>query len=232
MNAAAGLSRQISQVIPPVMIFVTTKSLTCSRIISLMSPSFSSSVCQRPPTPWMRELREDLDALLDGGHGLLADLLDHPVADVVQVRPKSDASSLTMPCRSNLSGSSTPASASSPNSQLIRPLRRWSRMLSLNLRMPPFTPAMRLPRNPTGCLDDLAEDARRAGEHAREHRDELADGVDDRLDRTDGLVDQALVVRLQCLDPLVETLARLDVLRREGVDHRLLLCVDVVLHPL
>ena len=44
MNAAAGLSRPISQVMPAVMIFVRTKSLTCSRIISLMSPSFSSSI--------------------------------------------------------------------------------------------------------------------------------------------------------------------------------------------
>ena len=58
---------------------------------------------------------------------------------------------------------------------------------------------------------------------------ELADGVDDGLDRADGLVDQALVLRLQRLDPVVEALARLDVLGGERVDQRLLLGVDVAL---
>ena len=134
-----------------------------------------------PPTPPAGDDLEDLDALLDRGHRLLADLLDDPVADVA---PRSgrrvEASSLMMPLRSNVSGSSTPPSASAPNSQPIRPLRRWSRMLSLNLRMPPLIPAIRLPRKPTGCLDDVAHHAGHPGEHVLEHRGELADRVDDR----------------------------------------------------
>ena len=91
-------------------------------------------------------------------------------------------------------------------------------MLSLNLRMPPLMPAIRLPRNATGCLMMSPDHAGHPGEHVLEHRDELADRVDDGLDRADGLVDQTLVLGLQLLDPLVETLAGLDVLRGQGVD--------------
>src|SRR5262249_22693731 len=80
-------------------------------------------------------------------------------------------------------------------------------------------------------LDDLADDSGNAGKYVPEHRGELADRVDDTLDRADGLVDQALVLGLQRLDPLVETLAALDVLRGEGVDHRLLLGIDLAFQP-
>ena len=57
-----------------------------------------------------------------------------------------------MPLGSKDLGSSIPPSARAPNSQLISPRRRWPRKSSLNLRMPPLTPAIRLPRNLTGLL--------------------------------------------------------------------------------
>ena len=137
-----------------------------------------------------------------------------------------------MPSRSNLSGSSTPPSANSPNSQVIRPLRRWSRMLSLNLRMPPFTPVDQVAEEADRSLDDVAHHTGHPGEHVHQHRRELANRVDDGLDCADRLVDQALVLGLQFLDALVETLAGFDVLRSQGVDDGLLLGVDVVLQLL
>ena len=57
-----------------------------------------------------------------------------------------------MPLMSKDFGSSIPPSARAPNSQLINPRRRWPRKSSLNLRMPPFTPSIRLPRKRTGAL--------------------------------------------------------------------------------
>ena len=102
----------------------------------------------------------------------------------------------------------------------------------MNLRMPPLTPAIRLPRKPTGSLMmSPTTPAARASTFVQ-HRDELTNRVDDGLDRADRLVDQALVLGLQLLDPLVEALARLDVLRRERVDDGLLLVVDVALELL
>ena len=53
-----------------------------------------------------------------------------------------------------------------------------------------------------------------------------------RLDRADRLVDQASVLRLQLLDPLVELLAGSDVLGGQRVDDRLLLGVDLALELL
>ncbi len=144
------------------------------------------------------------------------------------VSPNSEASSLMMPCRSNLSGSSTPPSASAPNSQPIRPLRKWSRMLSLNCMMPPLTPSTRLPRKRTGCLDDVPDHVGHPRERVHQHRRQLANRVDDGLDCADRLVDESLVLGLQLLDPLVETLAGLDILRSQGVDDGVLLGVDVV----
>ena len=44
-----------------------------------------------------------------------------------------------------------------------------SRMLSLNLRMPPLTPSTRLPRKPIGSLDDVADHARGPREDVQQH---------------------------------------------------------------
>ena len=124
-----------------------------------------------------------------------------------------------MPLRSKVSGSSTPPSASAPNSQLIRPLRRWLEEVVLELEDAALDAVDQVAQELHRGLDDLADHAGHPGEHVLEHRDELADRVDDRLDRADRLVDQAPVLGLQLLDPLVETLARLDVLGGQGVDH-------------
>ena len=112
-----------------------------------MSPSFSSSISHRPATPWAGDDLEDLDALLDRGHRLLADLLDDAVADVGPGQAEDRGEQLDDALEvERVRAARSPPSASAPNSQPIRPLRRWSRMLSLNLRMPPLTPSIRLPR--------------------------------------------------------------------------------------
>ena len=95
---------------------------------------------------------EDLHALLDRTHRLLADLTcTIRFRMLAQVSPKIDARNPMMPLMSKDFGSSIPPSASAPNSQLIRPRRRWPRKSSLNLRMPPFTPSIRLPGSGPGA---------------------------------------------------------------------------------
>ena len=228
MNAPTGLSNPISQLMPAVMILVTTKSFACSRIISLMSPSFSSSICHSPATPALERIWKISTPFSIAAIAFSPTCLTIRLRMLRHVSPNSEASSLMMPSRSNLSGSSTPPSANSPNSQPIRPLRRWSRMLSLNLRMPPFTLSIRLPRKRTGALMmSPTTPATRASTFISidaSWRIVLMIG----LDCADGLVDQALVFGLQLLDPLVEALAGFDVLRGQGVDDGFLLGVDVV----
>ncbi len=46
-----GVEQPISHVMPAVMIRLTTNSFAFSRIMSLMSPTFSTIICQIPPTP-------------------------------------------------------------------------------------------------------------------------------------------------------------------------------------
>ena len=229
MNAAAGLSRPISQVMPAVMIFVMTKSLTCSRIISLMSPSFSRSICHSPATPWLASTEKICDALLDGGHRLLADLLDDPVADVRPGQAEQRGEQLDDALQVERVGQLDAGLGQRAEQPAHQALAEVVEDVVLELEDAALHAGDEVAEEPDRVLDDVAHHAGHAGEHVREHRGELADRVDDGLDRADGLVDQALVLGLQGLDPLVEPLARLDVLGREGVDHRLLLGVDVAL---
>jgi hypothetical protein len=67
-------------------------------------------------------------------------------------------------------------------------------------------------------LDDLPDDPCRSSEHVLEHRDQLADRIDHRFDRTDCLVNKTLVLGLQLLDPVVQALACLDILRGQRVN--------------
>ena len=229
MKAAAGLSSPISQVIPAVMIFVMTKSLTWARIISLMSPSLSKSICHSPATPWVRSTEKISTPFSMAAMAVSPTCLTIRLRMFVQVSPNSEASSLMMPMQVELVGQLDPGLGERAEQPAHQALAQVVDDVVLELEDAALHPGDQVAEELDRRLDDVADHPGRAGEHAGEHRHELADGVDDGLDRADGLVDQALVLRLQGLDALVEALACLHVLRGEGVDHRLLLGVDVAL---
>ena len=155
---------------------------------------------------------EDLDALLDGAHRLLADLLDDPVPDVgpgqAEDRGEEPDDALGVERLGQLDpalgeGTEQPAHQSAP---------QVAEEVLLELEDAALDAGDQVAQELHRALDDLADDTGHPGQHVLEHRGQLTDRVDHGLDRADGLVDQALVLGLQLLDPLVETLARLDVL--------------------
>ena len=112
MNAAAGFSRLISQVMPAVMIRVITKSSSCSMIIALMSPIFSTSFSQRPATPCSLITWKISTPFSTAAIAFSPICMTRRLRMFAHVRPKIEASSFTTPLRSKVSGSSMPASPS------------------------------------------------------------------------------------------------------------------------
>ena len=108
------------------------------------------------------------------------------------------------PLKSNVSGSSMPPSARAPKSHAHQALAQVLDEVVLELEDAALDAVDQVAEETHRVLDDVADDAGHPGQHVLQHGHELADGVDDRLDGADRLVDEALVLRLQLLDPLVE----------------------------
>ena len=123
MKAAAGLSSEISHVMPALTIFTTTKSWIASITVSLRSRQLVDQPPPQPADALGDERLEDLDALLDGVHRGLADALATiRVRMLVHVRPRIDRISLMMPLRSNVSGISMPGRWPAPEQPALQAL--------------------------------------------------------------------------------------------------------------
>ena len=162
MNAAAGLSSPISQVIPAVMIFVMTKYLACSRIMSLMSPSFSISMCHSPATPWVRSNEKISTPFSMAAMAVLADLLDEPVADVRPGQAEERGEQLDDAHRVELVGQLDPGLGERAEEPAHQALAQVVEDVVLELEDAALHPGDQVAEELDRALDDVADDARGA----------------------------------------------------------------------
>ena len=195
--------------------------------VSLRSDSLSTRNFHRPPTPSVARVLKISTPFSTAPMAVSPIRLTILVRIFVQVRPRIDRTSLMMPLRSRLSGTSMPASESEPNRKLCRPFLRWSTMLRAEVQDAALHRVDEVAEEADRVLDDLADRPGRPGQDAEQHVLELEDRPDRADDGVLGLVPQALVGRLQLLDLLVDRVAGLGVAGGEVVDEGVLLVVDV-----
>ena len=112
-------------------------------------------------------------------------------------------------------------SASAPNSQDSRPLRRWSRSCPEPVDVA-LDAVDQVAGGTSPAPDDLSHDAGDPGEHVLEHRHELADRVDDRLIAPTTLSTRPRFSAWSSLDPPRRAPCEPStVLRRKGVPTRI-----------
>ena len=212
---------------PPLITRSMMKSLMPPRTMSSKSPIFSLIHSHRPATPLRDERLEDVDGLLHLLDDRLADDAWPPAADV----PVGQAEHVHHELEDR---------------RQVERLRHLDAGVAERAEQPPHQALLEVGGDVVhepgeaalDAVDEVAEEADRVGDdvadHARglgqdveQHVLELQDRLDDADDGVDRLRDEALVGGLELLDPLVERVARLDVLLRERVDDRVLLVVDV-----
>ena len=171
---------------------------------------------------------EDLHALFDCGHRLLADLFDETVADVSPRQPEQRREQLDDALQVELVGQLDSAFGQRAEQPTHQALAQMVEDVVLEPHDAALDALDQVAEEADGVLYDVPDHVGHPRERVHQHRRQLANRVDDGLDCADRLVDESLVLGLQFLDALVETLAGLDILRSQGVDDGVLFGVDVV----